>query len=285
MKKIISAILTLLIVGGAAVSCGANNAPQGSLGKIYTVSREEGSGTRGAFVELFGIVDDQKNDRITDSAEITSSTSVMLATISGNKSAIGYVSLGSLTSDVKTVDIDGVAATAENIKNGTYKIARPFLLIYKEGTPTELAKDFMSYILSSDGQKIVSDHGYISVSDSGAYKASGLTGTVKLAGSTSVSPVIEKLADAYKAINSGVAIEVQQTGSSAGITSAIEGVCDFGMSSRELKESEASKLTAAKIAVDGIAVIANKSNSIGGLTSGQVKDIFKGDVTEWSAVQ
>jgi ABC-type phosphate transport system, periplasmic component len=302
MKKILSLVLSLLVITGVAASCGdsSNNSSDttssGSsdntadttsaekLGAISIITREDGSGTRGAFTELFGVIDADKNDLITDSAEVTNSTSVMMTTVAGNKSAIGYVSLGSLTSDVKALKIDGVDATVENIKNGTYKISRPFLVVYKEGTLTDLAKDFLTYILSSDGQAVVSDNGYINVTENAAYTASGLTGTLTLAGSTSVSPLMEKLADAYKALNAGVTIEIQQTGSSAGITSATEGVCDFGMSSRELKDSEAAELTSVEIATDGIAVIVNKQNGINGLTSDQVKSIYLGETTEWSAV-
>ena len=216
----------------------------------------------------------------------TNSTSVMLTTVAGNKQSIGYVSLGSLSDDVKAVKVDGVEASVDDIKNGSYSVSRPFLVAYKDGQLSELAQDYLKYILSADGQTIISENGYISVSDSAeAYTASGLSGKLVLAGSTSVSPVMEKLADAYKALNPDVTIEIQQTGSGAGITSAIEGVCDFGMSSRELKESEAAELKADQIALDGIAVIVNNENPTDDISSENIKNIYLGEVTNWEDVK
>jgi len=289
MKKGLSLILTgalfVCLLAGCGTSTGDANSSGSagsSLGTINVISREDGSGTRGAFVELLKIEDAGGNDATCDSAEITNSTSVMMTTVAGNKAAIGYASLGSLSSDVKAVSIDGVEATVDNIKAGTYTVARPFNIVYKEGSLTPLAQDFMAYILSTDGQKIINQDGYIGVDGGKAYTPSKLSGTVTLAGSTSVSPLMEKLADAYKALNPNVTIEIQQSGSSAGITSATDGVCDFGMSSRELTASEASALTCVKIATDGIAVIVNKDNDITNLTKDQVKQIFMGETTNWS---
>lgn len=296
-KKILAIAMTaLMVVGVAACSSSSSNATtdssltdttaDGMTGQISVISREEGSGTRGAFVELMGIVDDNDNDITTIDAEITNSTSVMLTTVAGNKQSIGYVSLGSLSDDVKAVKVDGVEASVDDIKNGSYSVSRPFLVAYKDGQLSELAQDYLKYILSSDGQAIISENGYISVSDSAeAYTASGLSGKLVLAGSTSVSPVMEKLADAYKALNPDVTIEIQQTGSGAGITSAIEGVCDFGMSSRELKESEAAELKADQIALDGIAVIVNNENPTDDISSENIKNIYLGEVTNWEDVK
>ncbi len=296
-KKILAIAMTALMVVGVA-ACGSSSSnsttdssstdttADGMTGQISVISREEGSGTRGAFVELMGIVDDNDNDITTIDAEITNSTSVMLTTVAGNKQSIGYVSLGSLSDDVKAVKVDGVEASVDDIKNGSYSVSRPFLVAYKDGQLSELAQDYLKYILSADGQAIISENGYISVSDSAeAYTASGLSGKLVLAGSTSVSPVMEKLADAYKALNPEVTIEIQQTGSGAGITSAIEGVCDFGMSSRELKESEAAELKAEQIALDGIAVIVNNENPTDNISSENIKNIYLGEVTNWEDVK
>lgn len=296
-KKILAIAMTALMVVGVA-ACGSSSSnsttdssstdttADGMTGQISVISREEGSGTRGAFVELMGIVDDSDNDITTIDAEITNSTSVMLTTVAGNKQSIGYVSLGSLSDDVKAVKVDGVEASVDDIKNGSYSVSRPFLVAYKDGQLSELAQDYLKYILSADGQAIISENGYISVSDSAeAYTASGLSGKLVLAGSTSVSPVMEKLADAYKALNPDVTIEIQQTGSGAGITSAIEGVCDFGMSSRELKESEAAELKADQIALDGIAVIVNNENPTDDISSENIKNIYLGEVTNWEDVK
>lgn len=275
MKKFLALLSCAVLMAATAVGCGSQNE------KITVVAREDGSGTRSAFSELMGIVKDDK-DNTTDTAEVTNSTSVMLTTVAGNKAAIGYVSLGSLNDTVKAVKVDGVEATAENVKAGKYAVSRPFNIVTgKDLTP--LAQDFISYILSTDGQAVVDEKGYISITQGETYKASGQTGTLTIAGSTSVAPLMEVLADKYMALNSGVKIEIQQSGSSAGITSAIEGVCQIGMASRELKDSETAKgVTATKIAMDGIAVIVNKDNSCSELTSDQIRKIYTGETTQWS---
>ncbi|WP_338126823.1 substrate-binding domain-containing protein [Ruminococcus champanellensis] len=275
MKKFLALLSCAVLMAATAVGCGSQNE------KITVVSREDGSGTRSAFSELMGVVKDDK-DNTTDTAEVTNSTSVMLTTVAGNKAAIGYVSLGSLNDTVKAVKVDGVEATAENVKAGKYAVSRPFNIVTgKDLTP--LAQDFISYILSTDGQAVVDEKGYISITQGETYKASGQTGTLTIAGSTSVAPLMEVLVDKYMALNSGVKIEIQQSGSSAGITSAIEGVCQIGMASRELKDSETAKgVTATKIAMDGIAVIVNKDNSCSELTSDQIRKIYTGETTQWS---
>ena len=258
-------------------------------GMISPVSREDGSGTRGAFIELFGIetkdADGNKIDNTTDLAEITNSTSVMMTTVQGNEYAIGYVSLGSLNDSVKAMNIDGAEATVDNIKSGTYKISRPFNIVTKEGL-SEVAADFVKYIMSEDGQAVVEDNGYISQGNEGAYEASGLSGKVTVAGSSSVTPVMEKLKEAYMAVNPDVEIEVQQSDSTTGVNSAIEGICDIGMASRELKDSEASEgITAQAIALDGIAVVVNLNNPISDMTSQQVRSIFTGETQDWSDIK
>ena len=258
-------------------------------GLISPISREDGSGTRGAFIELFGIetkdADGNKIDNTTDMAEITNSTSVMLTTVQGNEYAIGYVSLGSLNDSVKAVNIDGAEATVDNIKDGTYKISRPFNIVTKEGL-SDVAADFVKYIMSEDGQAVVEDNGYISQGNEGAYEASGLSGKITVAGSSSVTPVMEKLKEAYVAVNPDVEIEVQQSDSTTGVTSAIEGICDIGMASRELKDSETSEgVSATAIALDGIAVIVNQNNPISDMTSEQVRSIFTGETQDWSDIK
>ncbi|MGN8749012.1 substrate-binding domain-containing protein [Oscillospiraceae bacterium HCP3S3_D12] len=257
-------------------------------GEITVLSREDGSGTRGAFIELFGI--EQKNDAgekedmTTDDAQITNSTSVMMTTVQGNPKAIGYISLGSLDeSVVKAVEIDGAAPTVENVKAGTYKVVRPFNIATK-GEASEAAQDFINFIMSADGQKVVSENGYITVDDAAsAYAASGVSGKVVVGGSSSVTPVMEKLKEAYMALNPDVTVEVQQSDSTTGMTSTIDGAYDIGMASRELKDSELEAgLTPAVIAQDGIAVIVNKENTLTGLTSEQVLRIYTGETTDWS---
>lgn len=262
-----------------------------TTGEITVLSREDGSGTRGAFIELFGI--EQKNDTgekedmTTDDAQITNSTSVMMTTVQGNPKAIGYISLGSLDeSVVKAVEIDGAAPTVENVKAGTYKVVRPFNIATK-GEASEVAQDFINFIMSADGQKVVSENGYITVDDAApAYAASGVSGKVVVGGSSSVTPVMEKLKEAYMALNPDVTVEVQQSDSTTGMTSTIDGAYDIGMASRELKDSELEAgLTPTVIAQDGIAVIVNKENTLTGLTSEQVLSIYTGETTDWSELQ
>lgn len=255
-------------------------------GAIDVISREDGSGTRGAFIELFGVeqkdASGEKVDYTTDDAEITNSTEVMITSVAGDKQAIGYISLGSLNDSVKALKIDGAAATVDDIKDGTYKIARPFNIV-TTGEVSDVAQDFINFIFSEEGQKVVEDNGYISQGNQGAYTASGKSGKVTVAGSSSVTPVMEKLAEAYKALNSAVTVEVQQSDSTTGVTSALEGVCDIGMASRELKEEETAKGAQGQvIAMDGIAVVVNNENPIEDLTAEQVKDIYVGDTTDWS---
>ena len=263
---------------------GSDSAASGPSGAISVISREDGSGTRGAFTELFGVVDDNDVDLTTTSAVITNSTAVMMTTVAGDPSSIGYISLGSMDDSVKGVEIDGVAPSAEGVKDGSYKVSRPFNVVTGSEV-SDLAQDFLNFIMSSDGQAIVEEEGYVAVSEEGAYEPSSdsLSGTVSVAGSSSVTPVMEALADAYEAINPDVTIEVNQSDSSTGVQNAIEGVCDLGMASRELKDSETSQgVSATVIAQDGIAIIVNNENPIDALTSEQVKEIFLGNVTDWS---
>lgn len=282
MKKKIASILTAAVIGATVFATAVSAAPEGA---ITVVSREDGSGTRGAFVELFGIqeeVDGEKVDMTTLDASITNSTSVMMTTVAGDENAIGYISLGSLNDTVKAVKIDGAEATAENVASDTYKVSRPFNIVTGEKA-SEAAQDFVNYIMSEEGQQIVEDNGYIKAdAEAKPYEAADVEGKVVVAGSSSISPVMEKLKEAYEAVNKNVTVEVQQSDSTTGVTSAAEGICDIGMASRELKDEETEmNLTATVIAKDGIAVVVNNENEVEDLTSDQVKAIFTGETTEW----
>lgn len=258
-------------------------------GDITICSREEGSGTRGAFIELFGVeekdADGNKIDNTTEAAKITNSTSVMLSTVEGDVNAIGYISLGSLNDTVTAVKIDGAEATAENIVAGEYKVVRPFN-IATTAEVSDAAADFIAYIMSEEGQAVIEEEGYISVGEPAPFEGGEVEGKVVVAGSSSVTPVMEKLAEAYGAVNDKVEIEVQQSDSTTGMTSAIDGLCDIGMASRELKDSELEAgLIPTVIAQDGIAVIVNNESGITELTSEQVKDIYVGNITTWEELQ
>ena len=306
MKKKVAALLITGIMAVAMTACGSSNSGTDNSGStdgtaktessadagsdwdntrdITVVSREDGSGTRGAFVELFGIeeeVNGEKVDMTTEEANITNSTSVMMSTVAQDEYAIGYISLGSLDDSVKAVKIDGSEATAENIKNGSYKISRPFNIATKEDL-SDAAQDFEDFILSTEGQKVVEDNKYIPLDDVSDYKSNGASGKVVVAGSSSVSPVMEKLKEAYQAVNSDVEVEIQTSDSTTGMQNAIDDVCDIGMASRELKDSEKEAgLTPTVIAMDGIAVVVNNDNPTDELSSDQVKSIFTGDVLTW----
>ena len=313
MKKVIVAMMLMAMTATTVAGCGSNDtaadtttetaaedttadtadaaedtAAGAASGAISVLSREDGSGTRGAFIELFGIeqkdADGNKVDNTIDSAEITNSTSVMMTTVAGNKAAIGYVSLGSLDeSQVKAVLIDGAEATAENVKSGTYKVSRPFNIATK-GDPDGLAKDFIDFILSEEGQAVVEENGYVSEGNTGAFEGTMPEGKITVGGSSSVTPVMEKLKEAYTTVNPNATIEVQQSDSTTGMTSTIDGTYDIGMASRELKDEEAAQLTPQVIALDGIAVIVNKENLITELTSEDVLNIYTGVTTDWSEI-
>ena len=258
-------------------------------GAITVLSREDGSGTRGALIEVLGHeqkdADGNKVDMTVDTAEITNSTSVMMTTVAGNTNAIGYVSLGSLdTSMVKALNVDGVEATVDTVKDGSYAVARPFN-IATAGEPEGVAADFINFIMSDDGQAVVSEDGYVSQGSTGAFTSDESEGTITVGGSSSVTPVMEKLAEAYQAVNPNATIEVQQSDSTTGMTSTIDGTYDIGMASRELNEDELASLTPTVIAMDGIAVIVNPENPLTDITSEQIMQIYTGEITDWSEVQ
>lgn len=292
-KKLLALALSCVCALGAFALAGCSGGSDASSdgsgssagGAISVISREDGSGTRGAFTELFEIEDADGNDATTTSAVVTNSTSVMMTTVAGDPNSIGYISLGSLNDTVKAVEIDGVAPSADGVKDGSYKVARPFNVVAGQNL-SDVAQDFLNFIMSSDGQAVVSEENYVSVADDAQpYVASGKSGKVVVAGSSSVTPVMEKLAEAYQALNPDVNIEVQQSDSSTGVQSAIDGTCDLGMASRELKDSETSQgVKPVVIAMDGIAVVVNNDSAVNGLTSEQVKGIFTGEITDWSNV-
>lgn len=290
-RRVLAMLACGVLTAGLLTGCGGSSSDTAGAddAEITVVSREDGSGTRGAFVELFGVQDEddkgERTDMTTEDATITSSTEVVMTTVAGNKNAIGYCSLGSLNDTVKAVKIDGVEATVDNINNGKYAISRPFN-IATNGTPSEVTQDFINYILSEDGQKIVEENGYIKASDAGAFKSNGAKGKIVVAGSSSVSPVMEKLMEAYKKVNTGADVELQESDSTTGMKNAIAKTCDIGMASRDLKDSETSAgLKATVIAKDGITVVVNKENSIDNLTKDQVNNIYRGKITTWGEVK
>lgn len=292
MKKTMYAVLsaiTLAVLGGTLFAAPKKDKNFGKK-SVVLISREEGSGTRGAFVELFGIemknAEGKKVDFTSEEADITNSTEVMLTSVAGNKYAIGYVSLGSLNKTVKALKIEGVSPSVSSIKNGTYKISRPFNIVTKQTGLSENASDFIRFILSSDGQAIVEANGYISATQNPAYIATGKKGKITVAGSSSVTPVMEKLAEAYEKLNPEIKIEVQMSDSTTGVNSALNGVCEIGMASRELKDSEKAKgALQTKIAIDGIAVIINKENPTESASIQSVKDLYIGTISKWGDVK
>lgn len=286
MKKVITIVISLILALAMFSGCTQTGFNQDTA--ITVISREEGSGTRGAFIELFEI--EQKNsegvkvDRTIATADINSSTGVVLASVAQNMYSIGYISLGSLNDTVKALQVDGADATVENIKSGTYKVSRPFNIAVKEGL-SEVAQDFVNYILSKEGQAVVESAGYISALAGDSYSGIKPSGTVTVAGSSSVTPVMEKLKEAYALLNPNAVIEINQSDSTTGVNSAIEGICDIGMASRTLKASEIEKgVTPIVIAIDGIAIIVNNENPLTGMTKDEVTKIYIGEITSWSEI-
>lgn len=298
-KKITATALFGVLAVSAFAGCGgAGSSSNGSSNAgsdaakfdasktISVVTREEGSGTRDAFTELTGVLvkdGDNKTDNTTTSAVTINSTEAVITNVKDNEAAIGYISLGSLNDTVKALKIGGVEATADNVKSGDYAVSRPFNIAYK-GELSDVAQDFVDYIMSSDGQKIVSDNGYVTVSENAAYSGKKPSGKISVAGSSSVSPVMEKLAEAYQKVNTNAKVEIQTSDSSAGMQSAMGGTCDIGMASRELKDEEKNALKVETIAKDGIAVIVNNANTCDDLTLDQVKSIYTGETTVWSDI-
>ncbi|MGN0728171.1 substrate-binding domain-containing protein [Treponema sp.] len=288
-SRFAAGVIALALLGGTVIAAPKKNKDFENKSAVL-ISREEGSGTRGAFIELFGIEmknsEGKKVDYTSEEADITNSTEVMLTSVARNKYAIGYVSLGSLNNTVKPLKIDGVSPSVATIKNGTYKISRPFNIITKENAVSENAADFIRFILSSDGQKVVEANGYISSVQNPSYIASGRKGKLTVAGSSSVTPVMEKLAEAYEKLNPEIKVEIQMSDSTTGVNSAINGVSEIGMASRELKDSEKSKgAVQTRIAIDGIAVIINKSNPLESASVQSIKSLYTGAISKWGDVK
>lgn len=288
MKKGLKTTLSIIACIALSITMLAGCSAESGT-SISVISREDGSGTRSAFVELLGIeekdVNGNKVDNTTVLAEITNSTSVMMTTVAGNENAIGYISLGSLNNTVKAVKIDGVEATAENVKNGSYKVSRPFNIVTTDNITT-LAQDFINYILSAEGQAIIETEGYVSVDGSSTFATSGEAGKIVIVGSSSVTPVMEKLAEKYQKINTNATIEIQQNDSTTGVTAVTDGICDIGMASRELKDSEIKNgAKSTVIAMDGIAIILNNENTVDNLSAQTIKDIYTATITNWDEIK
>ena len=294
LKKLLAAGMIAVLAMGALTACGGNDEPAeeeggdtaaAMTGDISVLTREDGSGTRGAFIELFGIEGEDGTDNTIAEAEVTNSTSVMMQTVSGNKQAIGYVSLGSLDESlVKALKVDGVEATADNVKSGDYKVSRPFNIVTKDVSPE--AQDFIDFIMSEEGQAVAEEEGYISEGNQGAFEGGDVSGTITVSGSSSVTPLMEKLAEAYNAVNPDLEIQIQQSDSTTGVTDAINGISDIGMASRELKDDELSQgITGTVIALDGIAVIVNSENPVEDIASDMITKIYTGEVTAWDDVK
>ncbi|MBO5460847.1 MAG: substrate-binding domain-containing protein [Ruminococcus sp.] len=303
-KKFITLLTLTGVLMAAVTGCGNSEATETTEGTdtaevqteaewdatndITIVSREDGSGTRGAFIELFGIeqkIDDEKVDMTTEEAQITNSTSVMMTTVAGDEYAIGYISLGSLDDSVKALEIDGAEASVENVKSGAYAVSRPFNIAVKEDMDNAVAEDFINFIMSAEGQAVIADAGYISTDDAAAFEGTNPEGKAVVGGSSSVSPVMEKLIEAYAEVNPNAEIELQTSDSTTGMTATVEGSYDIGMASRDLKDEElAEGLVPTVIATDGIAVIVNNNSTVDGLTTEQVMQIYTGEVYTWDEV-
>lgn len=295
IRKTVSFAGCAVLVLGLMTGCGSGASSGGSSSEssggskagavITVVSREDGSGTRGAFTELTGVADGD-NDRTTTDAIIANSTEIVMTDVAQDENAIGYISLGSLNDTVKALKVDGVEATADNVSNGSYKISRPFNIVTKDKVSSQ-AQDFINFILSDEGQKVVTDNGYVAIKSKGSFKSNGARGKVSVAGSSSVTPVMEKLQEAYEKENKKVDIEVNESDSTTGVNSAADGKCDIGMASRDLDDSEKGKgITATAIANDGIAVIVNKDNDkLEDISMDTIKSIFTGETTDWADVK
>lgn len=280
-SKLAAIFTSVALAATMLASCG------GSSDKITVISREDGSGTRGAFIELTGIEEKDSSGNKTDNTKkdalICKSTDVVLTQVSGDKNAIGYISFGSLNDTVKALKVEGVEPSTATIESGDYKIVRPFNIAVKDGL-SDAAQDFENYILSSEGQDIIEKAGYIKIDKSAAaYASNNASGKVVVSGSSSVTPVMEKLAESYQKANTNVTVDVQQSDSSTGIKDAINGTSDIGMASRDISDDELSQgIKSVTIAQDAIAVIVNKDNAVDDITMDEIKAIYTGSKTTWS---
>lgn len=287
MKKAISILAAAVLAAAMFAGCSGENSSSGASGAITVITREDGSGTRGAFIELTGVEkkdsEGNRSDETTLSALTSKSTDAVLTQVKGDVNAIGYISLGSMNQNVKALKIEGVEATIDNIKADKYAIARPFN-IATNGDVSDVTADFIKFIMSADGQKVIEENGYVAVNDSAeAYTPADVSGTIKINGSSSVTPVMTKLKEAYEKINDKADIEIQQTDSSTGMKTVAEGSCDIGMASRELKDTE-SELNGTTIAKDGIAIIVNPNNALDDINVETIRKIYVGEITSWEDV-
>ena len=255
---------------------------------IAVFTREDGSGTRGAFIELTGVeqkdADGKKVDMTTEAAAVQSSTNGVMTAVANDPTAIGYISLGSLNDTVKAVTVDGVKAGADTVKDGSYTLARPFNIVTNGDATDPVAVDFIAYCLSADGQALATDKGYIG-SEGEAFTSAQPAGKIVVGGSSSVAPLMEKLVEAYKTVNPNAEIEHLTTDSTTGVSGALDGSYTIGLASRELKDSETEAgAKATVLAMDGIAVVVNPENPIENLTVDQIKSIYVGEVTTWDEV-
>lgn len=253
---------------------------------IHVITREDGSGTRTAFTEIAGVVDENDDDIITPTATVQNGTNAVMQGVAGDVYSIGYISLGSLNDSVKAVSVNGVAAEADLVASGEYEVARNFNVTYG-GELSEVAQDFWDFMFSAQGQELAVDEGYVAADASAPeYEAKGLSGDITIVGSTSVEPVIEAMSEAYRELNPDVSIDITAPGSGAGVTAAIDGTADIGMASRELSDEEQDQVTeTAAIAVDGIAVIVHNDNPLEDLSLEDIAGIYLGDLTSWNGVQ
>ncbi len=288
-KKILLILSIVLISSLAVTGCSKDKVTEFNSEKdITVVARDSASGTRGAFHEIMNIKVKENNtveDKLVVGALEFDGQDKVITAVEGDKYGIGYISLGSVSDRIKAVSVNGVKSTVENVKNGSYEVSRPFLLVTK-GVESDLVKDFLKFSSSVKGQEIAVEMHYISAADKQTeYSSSGMSGIIKVAGSTSVTPLMEKLQEEYKALNPDVTFEMQSNGSSQGIKAAIDGSYDIGMSSRELKQEEESQLNRHILAIDGIAVIVNKENPINDISSENVTKIYTGEIAKWSSVK
>ena len=282
--KSILLLIVIISILACATGCGGSSEFDTEQ-SINVISREDGSGTRGAFTDIFGLIlqgeGGTRKDISTKEAVIAKQTDVLMASITNDKYAIGYISMGSLNDTVKAVAIDGIMPSAATVGSEEYSVVRPFWIFTKEN-PSELCVDFIDFVTSADGQAVVSQNYIESFRDAAEYSGNKPSGKIVVAGSSSVTPIMEKLKEAYIGVNPGAKIEIQQSDSSAGFTGTVEGTCDIGMASRDLTEDEQVQVNSVKIALDGIVIVVNKNNSVDNLSKQQVKEIFTGEITKWS---
>ncbi len=295
MKKQIGILLALALTVGTVSGCGTETQVQAGdsaqtsseqkiTGTITVMTREDGSGTRGAFTELTGVLEDDI-DYTTVEASVYDSTGKIMVAVANNPNAMGYISLGSLNETVKAIGVDGVMPTVETVADGSYTLARPFnIATAKDGAKSDLTAEFLAFIFSAEGQNIAEDNGFIKVEDGGDFASDAPSGVLTIGGSTSVYPLMEKLKEAYMVHNENATITIEGVGSSGGMSGAADGTFDIGMASRDMKDSELEVLDGVAIALDGIAMIVNVENTLDSLTTEQIRAIYVGEIEEYDTL-